>query len=137
MTEAKSSVRRYFVDEAGDSVLFNRKGQVLVGTPGCSRFFILGLLDVPDPQPLQREMETLRQRLLADPYFQGGLCLRSPKQGRHLGQSGWLTQKSKQLGDSLSLFAIPDLCIMAGRSAIHSVNVDDKRWVERRGLCCA
>jgi len=40
------SIRHYFVDEAGDAVLFNKKGLVIVGTHGCSRYFILGLLDV-------------------------------------------------------------------------------------------
>lgn len=64
-------IRHYFVDEAGDGVLFNRKGKVIVGTPGCSRFFILGLLDVPDPLRLKKELEDLRSRLLADPYFRG------------------------------------------------------------------
>ncbi|HED04506.1 MAG TPA: DUF3800 domain-containing protein [Candidatus Fraserbacteria bacterium] len=70
MTSSKSSVRHYFVDEGGDGALFSRKGQVLVGTTGCSRFFMLGLLDVPDSPALHRELQALRQRLLADPYFQ-------------------------------------------------------------------
>jgi len=66
-----SSPRYYFVDEAGDAVLFNRKGRVIVGTEGCSRYFILGLLDVTDPTSLHAQMEDLRARLLADPYFRG------------------------------------------------------------------
>jgi hypothetical protein len=28
----------YFVDEAGDPVLFNRKERVIVGDEGCSRY---------------------------------------------------------------------------------------------------
>lgn len=32
---------------------------------------MLGLLDIPDPQALEREMATLRANLLADPYFVG------------------------------------------------------------------
>lgn len=59
----------YFVDESGDPVLFSSRGEILVGKPGCSRFFILGLLDIKDPAALSREMEDLRQRLLGDPYF--------------------------------------------------------------------
>ena len=47
-----SSIRHYFVDEGGDSTLFSKTGRVLVGTEGCSRFFILGLLDVQDPVTL-------------------------------------------------------------------------------------
>jgi hypothetical protein len=41
-------IKYYFVDEAGDPTLFDRKGKVIVGTEGCSRFFRLGLLDIPD-----------------------------------------------------------------------------------------
>jgi hypothetical protein len=61
--------RHYFVDEGGDSTLFASKGKVVIATPGCSRFFILGLLDVPDPAGLQRAFDDLRARLMNDPYF--------------------------------------------------------------------
>jgi hypothetical protein len=62
-------VRHYFVDEAGDVTLFRRKGQPAVGTEGCSRYFMLGLLDVRDPEALAADMASLRARLLADAYF--------------------------------------------------------------------
>jgi hypothetical protein len=65
----KRDPRWYFVDEAGDAVLFARRGRVIVGTEGCSRFFILGLLDVAEPEALARELTELRVRLIADPYF--------------------------------------------------------------------
>ncbi|MBI2506445.1 MAG: hypothetical protein HYW07_24785 [Candidatus Latescibacteria bacterium] len=45
-------VRCYFVDEAGDGTLFEGKGWVIVGQPGCSRYFILWVLDVPRPDDL-------------------------------------------------------------------------------------
>jgi hypothetical protein len=61
----------YFVDEAGDPTLFNRKKQFVVGNEGCSTFFALGLLSVAAPEALGRELEELRRRLLADPYFKG------------------------------------------------------------------
>lgn len=65
------SIRHYFVDEAGDGTLFNTFGCIIVGTEGCSHFFILGLLDVSEPEALSHEMEELRAQLLADPYFKG------------------------------------------------------------------
>ena len=65
------SVRHYFVDEAGDGTLFNRKGRMIVGTQGCSRFFILGLTDISEPDALARDLDDLRARLLANPYFKG------------------------------------------------------------------
>ncbi|MGA2489913.1 MAG: DUF3800 domain-containing protein [Anaerolineales bacterium] len=59
----------YFVDEAGDGTLFNPRGKVIIGTPGCSRFFILGMLQVDDPTALAIALHNLRKHLLADPYF--------------------------------------------------------------------
>jgi len=63
------SVCHYFVDEAGDGTLFDGRGRVVVGTEGCSRFFILGLAHIPNPDHLSRELDELRRNLLADPYF--------------------------------------------------------------------
>lgn len=60
-----------YVDEAGDPVLFNDKGNVLIGTNGCSRFFMLGKLDVVHPHELSTKLTKLRHELLADPYFAG------------------------------------------------------------------
>ena len=58
-----------FVDESGDPTLFGDRGKVLVGTEGCSRFFILGLADVENAAQLAADLSTLRARLLTDPYF--------------------------------------------------------------------
>ena len=69
MKETHTKIRHYFIDEAGDSTLFSGKGKVLIGTEGCSRFFILGLLDVPNPMELQCAFDGLRLRLINDPYF--------------------------------------------------------------------
>jgi hypothetical protein len=65
------STRYYYVDEAGDGTLFNRKGHVIVGSEGCSRYFILGLVDIPDPGGIGSKLKGLREQLLADPYFKG------------------------------------------------------------------
>lgn len=64
-----SSTRHYFVDETGDGTLFDGKGRVIVGSEGCSRFFILGLVDIPDAASLGAEMADIHATLLADPYF--------------------------------------------------------------------
>ena len=64
-------LRYYFVDEAGDPALFAKRGRILVGSPGCSRYFIMGFLDVDAPDELAAELDQLRDGILADPYFQG------------------------------------------------------------------
>ena len=62
-------ITNYFVDEAGDSSLFNRKGKTIIGQPGNSKFFIVGLMEIGDPQTLRDELELLRSELLDDSYF--------------------------------------------------------------------
>ena len=69
--------RYYFVDEGGDGTLFASKGKVIVGTPGCSRFFMLGLLDVADSVALETAFKELRARLMNDPYFNGVPSMRA------------------------------------------------------------
>ena len=61
--------RHYFIDEAGDGVLFGKRGRVIVGSEGNSRFFMIGLLRVEDPARLESEVAELRRRILSDPYF--------------------------------------------------------------------
>ncbi|MBU2611112.1 MAG: DUF3800 domain-containing protein [Chloroflexi bacterium] len=71
-TRARNSsgeIRHYFVDEAGDGNLFNRKGRLRFGEEGCSHYFILGVLDVPDLDRISQELNSIRAQLLADPYF--------------------------------------------------------------------
>lgn len=69
-SESKApEIIHYFVDEAGDPVLFAGKGRVLVGSNGCSKYFIVGKLDVAEPERLSAKLEALRAELLADPYF--------------------------------------------------------------------
>lgn len=71
IAESDQDVIHSFVDEAGDSTLFNGKGDPSVGTNGCSRFFMMGKLDVEKPHDLSAKMNALRQSLLANPYFAG------------------------------------------------------------------
>jgi len=60
--------RHYFVDEAGDPYILKKK-RVVVGTPGCSSFFMLGMLDVRDVRALGANMDDLASRLKVDPYL--------------------------------------------------------------------
>lgn len=70
MPEKLRNTRKYFVDEAGDGNLFSQKGRVIVGDSGCSRFFILGVLDIANLDSLSTNLTELRKNILADPYFQ-------------------------------------------------------------------
>jgi len=63
--------RHYYIDEAGDGVLFNKRGRIIIGTKGNSRFFMLGLLHIEDPPSLERRLSELRRDILSNPYFAG------------------------------------------------------------------
>jgi len=65
----QSDICHYFVDEAGDGTLFNKKKQVVVGQEGCSRYFALGVLEVENPKVFHDALEVLRTELQADPYL--------------------------------------------------------------------
>jgi hypothetical protein len=67
MTDSK--IRHYYVDEAGDGTIFDAKGRVIIGKEGCSKFFMLGLLEVATPSALETDIKGLRSRLIKDPYF--------------------------------------------------------------------
>jgi hypothetical protein len=69
LSNGEGSIGHYYVDEAGDTTLFSRRGRVIIGEEGCSTYFCLGLLDVPNPDQLSENLEKLRQDLLSDPYF--------------------------------------------------------------------
>jgi len=71
MTETAEApaLRYYFVDEAGDPMLFNKKKQSIVGKQGSSAYFMLGKVDLDDPTGATRKLNDLRRKLLADPYF--------------------------------------------------------------------
>ena len=62
-------VKHYFVDEAGYLNLLNKRGRIVVGNEGVSHCFMVGLVDLPDPELAHSKLEELRQRLLADPRF--------------------------------------------------------------------
>ena len=56
MKKLPAKSRYFFVDEAGDTTIFGQRGKVLIGEQGCSRYFMLGVLDIPNPVVLQDEL---------------------------------------------------------------------------------
>lgn len=79
--KSPSGIRYYFVDEAGDTTLFNKRGAVIVGQSGVSNCFMVGVALLPDPDHAHTELERLRTALLNDPYFAGVPSMR-PEAGK-------------------------------------------------------
>jgi hypothetical protein len=58
-----------YVDEAGTPTLFHQSGKAIADTHGCSRFFILGKLEVAAPAALEEALAALRQEMLLNPLY--------------------------------------------------------------------
>ena len=69
MGKEKTNISNYFVDEAGDLTLFDKKGKIIIGNPGVSKCFMVGFAFVPNPAIAKEQLEGLRDELLNDPYF--------------------------------------------------------------------
>lgn len=61
----------YYVDEAGDGVLFGPKGRDRLQDPDAPRFFILGMICPADDAAISARLSTLRSALLANPLYAG------------------------------------------------------------------
>lgn len=80
MTETPN-VSDYYVDEAGDMTLFDKRGKVIVGRKGVSKVFMVGVAYLPQPDLAREYLDGLRADLLADPYFKGVPSMQ-PKAGK-------------------------------------------------------
>ena len=69
MSDTPPIVKHHFVDEAGDGTLFDRKGRVLIGEEGGSKFFMIGLADIDNSAAMKADFDALRARLLIDPFL--------------------------------------------------------------------
>jgi hypothetical protein len=66
---SKSSEISYFIDEAGDTTLFDRRGKKLLVGDTASKYFMLGKIRIADPNAVRSALKEMRRELLADPYF--------------------------------------------------------------------
>jgi hypothetical protein len=65
----EENIRYYFVDEAGDLTLFDKKGKIIVNQPGASKFFMIGVAQIPEPDRVYWELEELRASLRSHHRF--------------------------------------------------------------------
>ncbi len=69
MTSPTPEARHFFVDEAGDLQLFSRRKRVVLGRKGVSRFFMVGVAELPKPALAHDLLAELRSDLRNDPQF--------------------------------------------------------------------
>jgi hypothetical protein len=70
MKKLKPGNTWFFVDESGDPVFYDRRGNLIVGQTGCSPILILGFVETGEPEPLRQAILKLQQEIVHDPYFQ-------------------------------------------------------------------
>jgi hypothetical protein len=76
MKKPQSGSTFFFVDESGDPTFYDRRGNLIVGQPGCSSILILGLIETQDPQSLRRAVLELQREVVRDPGYQNIPSLR-------------------------------------------------------------
>ena len=59
----------YYVDEAGDGVLFGSMGRDRLLDPGASRFFMLGMVRFQSDEACAAALDQLRSSLMAQPLY--------------------------------------------------------------------
>jgi len=69
MKKAKPGNTFFFVDESGDPTFYDRRGNLIVGSSGCSPLLILGLIKIEDPIPVRKTITQLNASIVNDPFF--------------------------------------------------------------------
>ena len=59
----------YYIDEAGDPTIWSRRGKLLIGTEGCTNYFMMGLVRITDIETMKIDLEKLRLELVNNTYF--------------------------------------------------------------------
>lgn len=84
MSKVKVKEKEYFfVDESGDPIFYDRKGNYIVGKEGCSKLLILGLIRTENPKNLREKIKKLQDEIINDPYLQGIPSLEKTKIALH------------------------------------------------------
>lgn len=71
MKQTEDKTTWFFVDESGDTTFYDRYGNFIVNSPGCSPVLIMGFISCQDPKLIRSNLIQLRGQLIVDPYLQG------------------------------------------------------------------
>jgi hypothetical protein len=59
----------FFMDESGDPVFYDARGNLIVGEEGCSKLLIIGFIETQEPQLIRQGVLDLQRQVCSDPYF--------------------------------------------------------------------
>lgn len=71
MKKIIDETRWYFVDESGDPVFYDAKGQLILGKESVSPLLIIGFIRTTNPVLIRNQLEGLRAEIVKDPYLSG------------------------------------------------------------------
>ena len=119
--------RHYFVDEAGDLTLFNKRGEVIIGSEGCSNTFILGVIHIIHPHDVRKKIETLREEICADSYFQSIPSVKD-KSSKAFHAKDDCSEVRMAVYKLIKTFDVKTYCIVKRKKAILQYVQNQNRW---------
>lgn len=70
MKKTEDKKQYFFVDEAGDPTFYNKYGKLIVGSEGCSKTLLIGLIRTSGPDSLRKAIFKLREEIKQDKYLE-------------------------------------------------------------------
>ena len=123
----KEDKRHYFVDEAGDLTLFNKRGKVIIGSEGCSNVFILGVAHIVDPHDTRKKLEAIREEICSDPYLSSIPSVKG-KSSKSFHAKDDCSEVRMAVYKLIKAFDVKAYCIIRRKEAILQYVKDQNRW---------
>lgn len=73
----------FFVDESGDPVFYDRKGNLIVGQSGCSPILLLGFIETQNPDAMRKSVLAIQHEVVNDLLLQGIPSLQKTAEAFH------------------------------------------------------
>jgi hypothetical protein len=73
----------YFVDETGDPVFYDRRGNLIVGQEGCSPILGLSFIETTEPGAIRNALTELHVQVATDKYLQAIPSIRKTNRAFH------------------------------------------------------
>ena len=71
MKKAHAEEHWYFVDETGDPVFYDSRGNLIIGQEGCSPILGVGFIETDDPTSIRHALADLHAQIAADYPYSG------------------------------------------------------------------
>lgn len=83
MKKIQPGTKYIFVDESGDPTFYDRKGHLIVGSVGCSRVLLLGMIELNSPSLIRQSIIQKQEEITNDPFFASFPSIEKTRKGFH------------------------------------------------------